>query len=65
VEDIANDDIRDLVPGDVIVEVNGTPVRDAASLRAATAHLKPGSTVLVKVRRGKSIQFAAVPVPSR
>ena len=55
--------MRDLAPGDVIVEVNGAPVRDAAGLRAAAARLKPGSAALVKVRRGKSAQFAAVPVP--
>ncbi len=64
VEEIENDGVRDLVPGDVIVDVNGAPVRDAAGLRAASARLKPGSTALVKVRRGKSIQFAAVPVPA-
>ncbi len=55
--------MRDLGPGDVIVEINGTPVKDAAALRAASARLKPGSTAIVKVRRGKSTQFAAVPVP--
>jgi len=48
----------------VIVELNGTPVRNAAGLRAAAANLKPGSAALVKVRRGKSVQFAAVPVPA-
>jgi serine protease Do len=65
VEDIDNDAVRDLQPGDVVIEVNGTPVHDAAGLRAATANLKPGSTALLKVRRGKAVQFAAVPVPSR
>ena len=64
VEDIENDAARDLVPGDVIVELNGAPVRDAAGLRAASTRLKPGSTAIVKVRRGKSTQFAAVPVPT-
>ncbi len=64
IEDIDNDDVRDLTPGDVIVELNGTPVRNAAGLRAAAANLKPGSAALVKVRRGKSVQFAAVPVPA-
>ena len=64
IEDIENDDVRDLTPGDVIIELNGTPVRNAAGLRAAAANLKPGSAALVKVRRGKSVQFAAVPVPA-
>ncbi|MFT3766967.1 MAG: PDZ domain-containing protein [Minicystis sp.] len=49
--------------GDVIIEVNGAPIRDVAALRAALARAKPGTTALLKVRRGKSTQFAAVPVP--
>jgi serine protease Do len=65
VEDIENDAVRDLQPGDVVIEVNGAPVRDAAGLRAAASRLKPGSTALLKVRRGKSVQFAAVPVPAK
>jgi serine protease Do len=65
IEDVDNDAVHDLSPGDVIVELNGAPVKDSASFRAAAAHLKPGSTALVKVRRGKSTQFAAIPIPSR
>jgi len=57
--------VRDLHPGDVIVEVNGTPVHDAATLRAAASRVKPGTMALVKVRRGKAIQYAAVPVPAK
>lgn len=53
----------DLGSGDVIVEVNGTPVADSAALRAAIAKVKPGSVALLKVRRGRLVQFAAVPVP--
>ncbi len=65
VEDIDNDGVRDLGPGDIIVEINGTPVKDAAALRLAATKLKPGSTALLKVRRGKATQFAAVPVPGK
>jgi serine protease Do len=65
VEDVSNDAIRDISPGDVIVEVNGAPVKDAASLRNATSRLKPGTTALLKVRRGRVVQFAAVPVPGK
>jgi serine protease Do len=65
VEDVENDGVRDLSPGDVIVEVNGTPVKDAAGLRVVSSRLKPGSTALIKVRRGKVVQFAAVPVPTK
>jgi serine protease Do len=63
VDEVQSDNVRDLAPGDVIVELNGAPVRDVAGLRAAMARVKPGTTALLKVRRGKTTQFAAVPVP--
>ena len=63
VDEVDADNVRDLVPGDVIIEANGVPVRDMASLQATMARAKPGSTALLKVKRGKVVQFAAVPVP--
>ncbi len=57
--------VQDLQVGDVIVEVNSTPIKDTAGLRAAIAKVKEGSTALLKVRRGKVVQFAAVPIPAR
>jgi serine protease Do len=57
--------VRDLAPGDIITEVNHVKVTDAQSFRAAIAKQKPGSTALVKVKRGKLTLFAAVPVPAR
>jgi len=54
---------HDLGPGDVIVDVNGTPVADTTALRAALAKVKPGTMALLKVRRGRLTQFAAVPIP--
>jgi serine protease Do len=65
VEEIDGDGVRDLTPGDVVVEVNGAPVKDAAGLRLQASRLKPGTTALLKVRRGRSTQFAAVPVPAK
>jgi serine protease Do len=65
VEEIQSDNVRDLAPGDVIVELNGAPVKDVAGLHAAMAKVNPGSTALLKVRRGKTILFAAVPVPAK
>jgi serine protease Do len=62
VDEVQSDTVRDLIPGDVIVELNGKPIADAAGLRAALSAAKPGSTALLKVRRGKRMQFAAVPV---
>ena len=47
-----------------IVEVNGAAVKDAQALKAAVAKVKPGSTALLKVRRGKVTRFAAVPIPN-
>lgn len=64
VDDVDGDQVRDLSPGDVIVELAGTPVKDTASLRAAMNKVKPGTTALLKVRRGKLVQYAAVPVPA-
>jgi serine protease Do len=54
---------HDLGAGDVIVEVNGTPVADTAALRAALSKIKPGSMALLRVKRGRLVQFAAVPIP--
>jgi serine protease Do len=66
VDDVVDDaNIRDVAPGDVIIEVNRTPVKDAPSFHAAMAKQPPGGTVLVKVRRGRLTQFAAVPIPTK
>jgi serine protease Do len=66
VEDISDDsEVKDLRPGDVIVELNGAAVNNVTSLRAALAKVKPGATALAKVRRGRVVQFAAIPVPAR
>ncbi|MGK3986726.1 Do family serine endopeptidase [Sorangium sp. So ce136] len=58
-------DQQELQVGDVILEVNGAPVKDVAGLRAAIGKVKDGSIALLKVRRGKAVQFAAVPIPAR
>ncbi|WP_433927878.1 Do family serine endopeptidase [Sorangium cellulosum] len=58
-------DVQEIQVGDVILEVNGAPVKDVAGLRAAIAKVKDGSVALLKVRRGKVVQFAAVPIPAR
>jgi len=63
VEEISGAQSRELAPGDVIIDVNGTPVKDSNDLRNAVAKVKPGSTALVKIRRGKLTRFAAVPIP--
>ncbi|MRG97072.1 Do family serine endopeptidase [Polyangium spumosum] len=60
--DRVTDGESELVPGDVLVEVNGAPVRDAKGLEAALAKLKPGTVAALKIRRGKITRFAALPV---
>jgi len=54
---------HDLGAGDVIIDVNGTAVTDTAALRTALAKVKPGSMAVLRVRRGRVTQFAAVPIP--
>jgi serine protease Do len=54
---------HDLGPGDIIVDVNGTLVADSAALRTALAKVKPGSMAILRVKRGRVTQFAAVPIP--
>lgn len=56
---------EELHPGDVIVEVDGAPVRNSAELSVALAKAKPGSTVLARVRRGPTVRYAAIPVPEK
>jgi serine protease Do len=56
---------EELRPGDIITELNGAPVKDVASLNAAMAKVKPGTTALLKVRRGDASRFAAIPVPAK
>ena len=54
---------QDLRRGDVIVDVNGAPVSDTTTLRAALAKVKPGTVALLRVKRGPLVQYAAVPIP--
>jgi PDZ domain-containing protein len=43
-----------LAPGDVIVAVNGKPVRSTRDLRRLIAPVKPGTPLSLRVRQGKS-----------
>jgi PDZ domain-containing protein len=52
-------------PGDVIVAVDGTPVRTPTDLRREIARRKPGENVTLTVRReGKSMQLVVTTVPN-
>ena len=48
-----------LEPGDLLLAINGHPVRDYAALRPAIGAYAPGKTVTLTVRReGKQIELA-------
>lgn len=49
--------------GDIITEVNKTPVKDTASYSSAVNKSKPGESVLFLIKRGKSTVFIAVKLP--
>ena len=51
-------------PGDLIVAVNGSPVRSADELRTALARAKSGHrpTALITVRRGSGVARATLPI---
>lgn len=65
VDRIVSATVRDLEVGDVIVELNGATVRDATSLRAELGKAAPGTTALLKLRRGRATRYGALPVPAR
>jgi serine protease Do len=52
-----------LQPGDVILRVNLKKIGSVADFREATADVKPGSTVLLLVRRGDQSSFIGLTVP--
>jgi serine protease Do len=63
--DRVENDIPELEPGDVIFELNGTPVKSVQDLKLAAAKVKPGATALAKVRRGRLVKYAAIPLPNK
>lgn len=54
--------VKGLLPGDVIVELDGQPVADSADLHRRLAAAKGGKAVLAKVRRGEHQRFVGIPV---
>ncbi|MGO9713071.1 MAG: PDZ domain-containing protein, partial [Polyangiaceae bacterium] len=50
-----------LAPGDVIVEVNHSPIKNAAELLPrVTARAKKGEPLLLRVRREDRVRFVAI-----
>jgi serine protease Do len=57
--------LKEVRPGDVVLELDGKPVKDVDALEAQLGSAKAGSVLLAKLKRGDSIRFAPVPVPSK
>ena len=45
--------------------VSNADLESERTLRTAMVKAKPGTTALLKVRRGRGTQFAAVPIPPK
>jgi serine protease Do len=52
-----------LQPGDVILMIGRTPVKDAAGFNAAVKNLKPDESVMLLIRRNDVTSFVALTVP--
>ena len=63
VDDVLSSNARELEPGDVIVEASGVPVAGVDALRAAASGAPPGTSMLLKVRRGRATRYAAITIP--
>jgi len=54
-----------LRPGDVILEVDGKRASDAAGLLRLLAHVRPGASAVLRIRRGMATVFLALESVSR
>ncbi len=54
-----------LRPGDVILEVDGKRVTDAAGFHRLLAHVRPGQPAVLRVRRGMATLFLALDTAGR
>jgi len=51
-----------LEPGDILLEINRHRIETLENFRNAASKLIPGETALLRVRRGDSIMFMAIPI---
>ncbi|MCS6898201.1 MAG: Do family serine endopeptidase [Myxococcales bacterium] len=51
-----------LLPGDIIIEINKQPVRNAAEAMKRTENIALGQVLLLKIRRGNDHRFVAIKV---
>jgi S1-C subfamily serine protease len=52
-----------LFPGDVVVEIDRAPIKSAAELVKKFEDAKPGTALVLKVRRGDDQRFVGIRVP--
>jgi len=57
--------LREVRPGDILVELDGKPIADLEGLEKQLAAAKPGATLLGKVRRGDVTRFVPIPMPTK
>jgi len=50
-------------PGDVIIELNKAPVASVGDYKKAIKAIKPGSSALLRLRRGNAVEYLTVRVP--
>jgi serine protease Do len=55
--------LKEIMPGDVILEIDGMPIKDVDDLQKALEKEKPGGVALAKIKRGDGTRFAAIPIP--
>jgi S1-C subfamily serine protease len=49
-----------LEPGDVIYELNKTPVVSIAALRGVLDQMKPGSPAVLQIQRGTKLRYVVI-----
>ncbi len=57
--------LKEIRPGDVIVEVDGQAAKDVDQLEKQLSSAKAGATLLAKVRRGDATRFVPIPIPKK
>jgi serine protease Do len=59
----ATSPLKEIMQGDVIVELDGAAIKDVDALQHALEGSKPGTVALAKIKRGDFTRFAAIPIP--
>lgn len=55
--------LKEMRPGDVIVEVDGKPIKDVDQLEKLLGTSSKGTTLLARVRRGDLTRYVPIPIP--